>query len=148
MSAAEQLEPCLRCRGGWRSGVECRRCLGSGHRDMAPERRARPIHQAALEQVTDRLTRELASRRRTDAQHEASAIARALQIEAPEAVLPLLRARGYQGEDARELAVAVVAAVEERVSILGLWTRTRESSERKALAAWAWKAREALRRAE
>lgn len=144
MTAAVQMEPCLRCRGGWVAGDDCRACCGAGVRVADPEVRATPLHSGAIDRVTERLTRELARRRRTDAQHEAAAIARGLRLEAPGAVLPTLLARGYQGEDARELAVAVVAAVEERVSVLGLWTRTRESRERKALAAWAWRAREAL----
>ncbi|MEQ8461773.1 MAG: hypothetical protein RLO52_34585 [Sandaracinaceae bacterium] len=148
-AAAEQLPPCTapctRCARGWVGGQECRACLGSGLRHADVDERARPLPSGAIEQVTDRLVREFVRRRRTDAQYEAGAVARALRLEAPEAVLPMLLGRGYEAEDARALATHVVAAVEERAAVLGLWVRSREGAERASLRAWTWKAREAIK---
>lgn len=148
MSAAERLEPCLRCDGGWRGGEDCRLCRGSGLRVAAPAERARPLHPGALDRVTQRLTGELARRRRIDAEHEAGAVARGLRLEAPGDVLPLLRRRGHERWTARELAEAAVLAVEQRTHELALWVQTREGRERRELVVWAYQAREALRRAE
>ncbi|MEQ9074123.1 MAG: hypothetical protein RLP09_09720 [Sandaracinaceae bacterium] len=146
---AEQLEQCLRCGGGWLMGVECRACCGTGQRVQQPAELARPLHPYALERVEARVRRELIRQRRQDAESEAGAIARSLTIETPDALPRLVEARGYRGEDAYQVAMAVWGAVDEQARVMLAQPSVRFSVRKarpwRALRRWADRAREAIR---